>query len=235
MTRLTTLLSLAAPLFLLAPLAPAAERADPAATVLNLSASAQREIANDQMIATLYVQDRQPQPGALANHLNQLINRAQSDARGYKNVEVSSGSYNSWPAYNKSGKIDGWQGRAELKLKSRDMAQGSELIAKLQGYMLLEGVQFVVSDDARRAAEKAMIPEAIAALMEQAQIAAKALGKNTLNMHQLTIGNQSPPPVPLLMRSKTLAMTADAEVAPAEWQPGRSQLQLQVNGQLELR
>lgn len=235
MTRLTTLLSLAAPLFLLAPLAPAAEPADPAATVLHLSASTQREIANDQLVATLYVQDRQPQPAQLANRLNQLINRAQSDARGYKNVEVSSGSYNSWPTYNKSGKIDGWQGRAELKLKSRDMAQGSELIAKLQGYMLLEGVQFVVSDDARRAAEKAMIPEAIAALMEQAQIAAKALGKRTLNMHQLTIGNQSPPPVPLLMRAKTLAMAADAEVTPADWQPGRSQLQLQVNGQLELR
>ncbi|MBI3146679.1 MAG: SIMPL domain-containing protein [Pseudogulbenkiania sp.] len=216
MTRLTTLLSLAAPLFLLAPLAPAAEPTDPAATVLHLSASAQREIANDQLVATLYVQDRQPQPAQLANRLNQLINRAQNDARGYKNVEVSSGSYNSWPAYNKSGKIDGWQGRAELKLKSRDMAQGSELIAKLQSYMLLEGVQFVVSDDARRAAEKAMIPEAIAALMEQAQIAAKTLGKRTLNMQQLTIGNQSPPPVPLLMRTKTLALAADAEVAPAE-------------------
>jgi len=132
----TTLPALA----LLCTLPLAAVAADNGATVLNLSASASQELANDEVNASLYVQDRLPQAGALADRINKLLNRARQDAEGFRKVTFSSGSYNTWPDYDKNGKITGWQARAEIKLKSQDFTDTAELIARLQKYMALEGV-----------------------------------------------------------------------------------------------
>src|SRR5574343_622466 len=85
-------------------LLPAAALADNG-TILNLSASAQRELANDELTASLYVQDRHAQPAVLADRLNKALARARAEASGFKQVEFSSGSYNSWPDYGRDGKI----------------------------------------------------------------------------------------------------------------------------------
>ena len=228
--KLVPLASLAAAGLLLA--APAMADDD---IELRLTGSARQEIANDQLQAVLYIQDKSHQPAVLADRLNKGINRAVTESKAYPKVELSSGSYNSWPSYDKNGKIQGWQGRAEVRLQSRDMAQAAELMAKLQKTMLLEGVQFSVSDTARREAEKALLPQALAEIQEQARITAKALGKTRIVIKQLEIGNAPEYRPPMMMRAMAAAPMAKADVAEADWQPGRSQLQLQVSGKVELK
>ena len=146
-------------------------------TQLNLSASAQREVANDQISATFYQQMSNTQPAVLADRLNKAAAQGIALGRNYAKVQLSSGGYNTWPNYDKNGKIQSWQGRVEIQLKSRDFAQAAELMAKLQQNLLLQGLQFSVSDQARKEAEQSMLPEAIANLESQAKIAAKAIGK----------------------------------------------------------
>lgn len=201
--------------------------------VLHLSASAQREVANDEMNATLYVQERHPQPGTLAERLNALLARAQAAAKRYPKVELSSGSYNSWPEHDKNGKLQGWQGRAEVKLRGRDNQEMGKLVAELQSFMLLSGVDFRVSDETRRATEKALIPEAVRDLQEQASTTALALGKTRSDIRELNIGDVPVTPQPVM---KAYAMRADAAAAPApvEWQGGRSVIQLNLSGKVEL-
>ncbi|RQO68716.1 hypothetical protein DBR44_14575 [Aquitalea sp. FJL05] len=202
---------------------------------LRLSGSAQQEVANDQIQATLYLQDKSDQPAVLADRLNKGISRGMANGKSYPQVELSSGSYNSWPSYDKSGKIIGWQGRAEIRLKSRNMTQAAELVAQLQKTMLLEGVQFSVSDSARRAAEKAMIPVALAEMQEQADITAKTLGKSRFTIKELEFGNAAPSyRPPMMMRAAAAPMAKEMDVAQPDWQPGQSQLQLQITGKIEL-
>ncbi len=202
---------------------------------LRLSGSAQQEVANDQLQATLYLQEKSEQPATLANRLNKGIAQGMTLGKNYPHVEVSSGSYNSWPSYDKNGKIQGWQGRAEIRLKSRDMTQAAELVAQLQKTMLLEGVQFTVSDAARRAAEKAMIPAALAEMQAQANITAQTLGKSRITIKELEFGNAAPSfRPPMLMRAAAAPMAKEADVAQPDWQPGQSQLQLMINGKIEL-
>ncbi|MBV8681133.1 MAG: SIMPL domain-containing protein [Aquitalea sp.] len=211
-------------------LASAAEGID-----LRLSGSAQQEVANDQLQATLYLQDKSDQPAILANRLNKGIAHGMALGKDYPKVELSTGNYNSWPSYDKNGKIQGWQGRAEIRLKSRDMTQAAELVAQLQKTMLLEGVQFSVSDTARRAAEKAMIPAALAEMQEQANITAKTLGKSRVTIKELEFGNAAPAfRPPMLMRAAAAPMAKEMDVAQPDWQPGLSQLQLQISGKIEL-
>jgi len=220
---------------LLSCLLPAAALADNG-TILNLSASAQRELANDELTASLYVQDRHAQPAVLADRLNKALARARAEASGFKQVEFSSGSYNSWPDYGRDGKIQGWQGRAQIRLKSSDFTASAELVARLQKFMLLENVQFGVADRSRRQAEDQLIPEAIAALQAQAAAAGKALGRNRQQVLELSIGNAQPPaPMPILRAKAMLADAQAAEVAAPDWQPGNSQVQLSVTGRIELQ
>ncbi|AAQ60969.1 SIMPL domain-containing protein [Chromobacterium violaceum] len=219
---------------MLAAAAPLASAAD--GIQLNLSANAQRDVANDQISATLYVQQSNNQAAVLADRLNKATANGLAIGRGYKDVQLSSGSYSTWPSYDKNGKITGWQGRSEIQLKSKDFAQAAELIGKLQQTMLLEGVQFGVSDEARRKAEQSMIPEAIANLKGQAEVAARALGKNVVNIQQLDIGQQSHgfrPPV--MMMKASMAGAEAANVSQPDLQPGQTQLQLQVSGKVELK
>lgn len=204
------------------------------ATELELTASAQREVANDQVDATLYVQDRQAQPGPLADRLNRVVAQAQASARAYPDVAVSTGSYASWPDYGKNGTIQGWQGRAEIHLKSRNFVQCAQLVAHLQKSMLLQGVDFSVSSETRKKVEQQMLPEAIGQLQATAQVAARALGKSRVSVKALQVGSggNAPRPMMALMAKRG---SADAEaVAVPDWQAGQSVLQMQVSGKLEL-
>lgn len=204
------------------------------ATRLQLSATATREVANDELTATLYLQDRQVQPAVLADRLNKGMARAMQDAKSFPSVDTSSGQYSTWPDYDKNGKILGWQGRAEIRLKSRDIRAASELVARLQQTLAVGSIQFNVSEQQRRKAESEMIPEAIRSLNEQAAIAAKALGKPAVSIRELEIGNSQSMHQPVMMRAKAYAAEA-ADVARPDLQPGQSQLQLQVSGKLEVK
>ncbi|GGY21508.1 SIMPL domain-containing protein [Paludibacterium paludis] len=226
---------IALPCLILALGAGAAQAGD-TTTDLRLTASAQSQIANDQLSATLYLQEKNAQPAQLADRLNRAINRALADAKPFTKVETTSGSYNTWPDYDKNGRIQGWQGRAEIRLKSRDIKQASELVAKLQQNLALGNLQFEVSDEARRAVEKTLIPAAIGELKEQGRIAAQALGKSAVQVKELEIGNNLSPVRPVMLRMKAMGAAAEAmDVAQPNWQPGQSEIQLQVTGRLELK
>lgn len=201
---------------------------------VSLNASAVREVANDEFQAQLYTQHQGPTAAALAGELNRTLNRALAVARRYNDVDTRSGGYNSWPQYDKNGKIVGWSGRANLWLKSRNLTQASELTAQLQGFMLLDNASFQLSTQARRDAQRELIPEAIADLKAQAAIAAKALGKQSVSVRELSINS---PMAPVQMRAMSFkaAAPAAADAAPnVNWQPGNSQLQVEVSGKAEL-
>jgi predicted secreted protein len=204
-------------------------------TQLELSASAQREVDNDQLNATLYLEERQLQPAVLADSLNRKSAAALAIARAYPNVETRNSAYSSWPTYAKNGQIQGWQGRVEIQLKSTDFVQSAELVARLQKTMLLQGLDFSVSDAARKRTEQLMLPEAIKQLQDTAQIAARALGKHQVLVRALNIGNDGGAPRLMMMNARAKQSRPEAdEVATPDWQAGRSQLRIQVSGKLEI-
>ncbi|MBV8648591.1 SIMPL domain-containing protein [Paludibacterium sp.] len=209
--------------------------AEDTATVLELTASSQREVANDQLDVTLYAEDSRAQPAPLADSLNRKTAAALAEAKGYSAVQASSGAYASWPQYDKNNQIKGWQGRAEIHLRTRDFVQGAQLVAKLQQTLLLSSVDFSVSDAARRTIEQQMLPEAIAQLQATAKIAAGALGKTHVSVRELNVGNSGNMPRPVMaMMAKRASGNTDS-VATPDWQAGTSTLQLQVSGKLAVQ
>jgi len=223
-------------LLLLAMLLPAAATAaEPSAPRYNsvtLAASAQRELANDLLGATLYVEVNDANAAGVAKTVNAAVNRALAVAREEKAVRAWSGNNRSYPVYTRGNQLQGWRGRGEVRIESRDFEAVSRLIGRLQANMQLAGVQFSVSPEARAAAENELIGEAIAAFKARAEIVQTALGGRGYKLQNLDVSSGQSGPMPRMALARP-AMAAEAPQPPA-LEGGVSTITVNANGTIEI-
>lgn len=224
-------LSLAASLLL----AGAAFAADPVPryNTVELQAEAQRELANDTVTASLYVELNDANPAALAAAVNKAANEALRVAREYPGVRVRSGNNQTYPVYAKGNVLQGWRARAEIRLESKDFQAASQLIGKLQAGMQLGNTAFSVSPEARRQAENELIAEAIAAFKARADIVRGALGGRSYKIQHLNVNTGYSAPPPRFAVARAMAAAAPEVAAPA-LEAGVSMVTVTVSGAIEV-
>lgn len=227
----TTLLCSAA---LLATLGSAA-RADhePAPGRVEFQSEVSRVLPNDLLRATLFTEQNEKDAGRLSRALTAVMNDALKTARGWPTVKVATGNQSNWPIYGKNNHLDGWRGRAELTLESKDFKAAGELLAALQDKLQLQGLNFVVAEETRLAAEKELTREAITAFRDKAKLVTDAWGAKSYQLLQLNVGSTGGgyPRPPMVMM---MAKMADAAPA-AEMSAGESRLGISVNGSIQLQ
>src|SRR5688572_28639652 len=101
-----------APLFIPLPLA-AQVPAEPLFNLVSLSAQAEREVPNDLLSATLFVEVEGADPAQLAEGVNRSMQRALATALSYKSVKTQSAGYHTIPVYDKN-RVARWRVRQEL-------------------------------------------------------------------------------------------------------------------------
>ena len=205
----------------------------PRYNTIELQADAQREVANDTLSASLYVELNDANPAALANALNKAANEALRVARDYKSVRVRSGSNQTYPVYTKAKLLQGWRGRAEIRLESKDFEAASGLIGKLQAGMQLGNLGFSVSPEARRQAENELIVEAIGAFKARAEIVRGALAGHGYKVQRLNVNSGHSAPPPRFAMARALAAGAP-EVAAPDLEGGESLVTITVGGAIEI-
>lgn len=189
---------------------------------------------NDLMRATLSIELSDRNPGQLARALTQAMNEGLAKGRGFSTVKLASGNQQSWPVYNDKQKLESWRGRAELTLESKDFKAAGELLSQLQDQLQLQGLNFVVSEETRLAAEKKLTTDAIAAFREKADAVRLAWGAKSYSLVQMSLGSSSGgggyprPPMAMMMKM------ADAAPA-AEMAGGESRVSVNVSGSIELK
>ncbi len=216
-------------------LAGSALAADPAPryNMVELQAEAQRELANDTVSASLYVELNDANPAALAAALNKAANEALRTAREYPAVHARSGNNQTYPVYAKGNVLQGWRGRAEIRLESKDFEAASRLIGKLQAGMQLANTAFSVSSEARRQAENELIAEAIAAFKVRADIVRRALAGRSYKIQRLNVSTGYSAPPPRFAIARAMAAAAP-EVAPPNLEGGVSMVTVNVGGAIEV-
>ena len=205
----------------------------PRYNLVEVQAEAQRELANDTLTANLYVELNDANPAALAAAVNKVSNEAMRVAKEFDAVRVRSGNNQTYPVYAKGNVLQGWRGRAEIRLESRDFEAASRLIGKLQAGMQLGNTAFSVSPEARRKAENELIAEAIAAFKARAEIVRGALAGRNYKIQRLNVntGYSAPPP----RFASARAMTAGAaEVSAPALEGGVSMITVTVGGTIEV-
>ena len=195
--------------FLMAMVSSASAEPPPPYNAVELQAEAQREVQNDLLNASLFVELNDPNPAVLGNAINKSVNDALRIAKDYKGVRVRSGNNQTYPIYAKGNVLQGWRGRAEIRIESKDFEAASGLIGKLQASMQLGNMSFSVSPEARRATENELIAEAIGAFKARAEIIKAALAGHGYKLQRLNVANAYNAPQPRLAMARMAASAQD--------------------------
>jgi predicted secreted protein len=205
----------------------------PRYNMVELQAEAQREVQNDLLNASLYVELNDASPAALASAINKSVNEALRAAKDYKGVRVRSGNNQTYPVYAKGNVLQGWRGRAEIRLESKDFEAASGLIGKLQASLQIGSMSFTVSPEARRQAENELISEAIVAFKARADIVKAALGGRSYKLQRLNMAGGYNAPQPRFAMARAQAASA-ADVAAPNLEAGVSLVTVTANGAIEV-
>jgi predicted secreted protein len=205
----------------------------PVTPVVTLTASATASVANDRMYAWLRAEADNADPARAAAEVNAKMAKALARAKGIAGVDVTTSGYSSYQVTEKNQPTR-WRVTQSLSLDGSDFATMAALVSKLQAddLLLLSGMNFAVSPDARRKAEDALTQQAIKAWQARAQNAARGFGSDAWRAGKVTIQTgdyMRPQPV---MRAAAGAMSAGAP--PVNVEGGNTDVTVTVVGEAVL-
>lgn len=195
-------------------------------STVGLQAQADREIANDQVQAIVAAEEGGRDPAAVAAVVNKRLAAALALARDYPAVRARTAGYQTFPVY-KDGRIESWRVSQQLRLESRDFAATAELLGKLQRDLLVRNLSVGLSTESRRAAEDALVAEAIAAFHERAGRVRDALKAPGYRIRHIDVGASGAPIRPLAQEMRTMAAAPSVE-------PGSTLVSVSVSGTIEI-
>ena len=189
------------------------------------------EVSNDLLTAQMNIEVSDPSPTRVAQRLNDTLNHALNKAANFPTVKSRSGNHNTYPIYSKDNHLDGWRGKAQLVLESRDFKAAGELIGILQQHMQLGGVQFSIASETRKALEESLVKDALAAFQKRAEVIRATLSGSAYKIVHININHRGNRPQPLMGRQ---IMAMSSEVSAPEFAGGDSNLTVQVAGTIEI-
>ncbi len=190
-----------------------------------------RPVDNDRMQAVLNLTAEDDNAARLADQINRSMDAALKTAKARAKIEVRTGSYRTYPVYNKE-KIQRWRATQELILEGADFTELGSLIGQLQERLQVASMNFSVSPARRAAVEDELIAQALDAFRQRAELVRRQLAAKGYRIVDVSINTGGGQPVPIMMRAA--AMEA-ASVAPPAVEAGTSTLTVSVSGVIELQ
>lgn len=193
-----------------------------------LQASARRHIENDRLQVTLAAEAQGKAPAQITGQVNETMAWAVKKAKAAAAVEVSTGSYRTYPVYRDQA-IIAWRASQQLLLQSADIAGLSELVGDLQQRLQVKQMQFTASPEARRSVENELIDAAMEAFKQRVMTVKKHMDGKDYRIVSLHINTGGPAPV--VFREQAYA-AAQAAPAPA-LEAGTSEVSVTVSGSVQ--
>ena len=203
--------------------------------IIGLQAEVSRDVQNDLMQATLFAELNNSNPTILAKQINDIINTAMTTAKRYNNVQVSTGSQNTYPVYNDKNKLTSWRSRAEVQVNSTDFKAASELVALLQTNMQVASVTFSVSPEQQRKVENDLMAEVSAVFRQRANLLQQSWSANGYELVRMDINSSNDQPRPYPMYARAASMKMEDAVAPQQVEAGNSKIRVMANGSIQLK
>ncbi|NRD70733.1 SIMPL domain-containing protein [Psychrobacter okhotskensis] len=201
---------------------------------LSFQAEVKEDIQNDEVRASLYKKAQATDAKTLATTLNTSINNAMKIAKRYPKVTVTTGQQRTYPRYDKNDKIIGWTGQANIDLKSTDFAATSQLIADLQETLVMDNLNFGVSDVKKDALEQKLMTAASRAFQQQAKNLTRAWDARGYRVVTVNLNTGSNYPRPMYNAMSMKAASADESVPSQSFESGESTISVTANGTIEL-
>lgn len=209
----------------------------PRSNVVSFTTSAIVEVPQDLLSVTLAVVRDGMDAAAVQAGLKQVLEGALAEARKSAKptaFEVRTGNFSLYPRYGRDGKINGWQGSAELVLEGTDVAKVGQVSGKLAG-MNVTNVSYGLSRGLRESHETQLTKDAIGRFRARAAELAANFGFPAYDIGEVNVQSDQSGggrPVPMMRAAKAESFSADAAL-PVE--PGKGTITVTVSGSVILK
>ncbi|KPU91760.1 hypothetical protein APR50_22735 [Variovorax paradoxus] len=207
----------------------------PPQNVLQLSANGTVEVQQDLLSMTLVTTRDGTDAGSVQTQLKAALDAALTEAR--KNaqagqLDVRTGNFSLSPRYTREGKINGWQGTAELVLEGRDFPRIAQTAGRITT-LTVGNVGFGLSREQRAKTEAEAQTLAIDAFKQKATELSKNFGFAGYTLREVSVNaNDGGPIRPRMMAAAAKSFSADAQV-PIE--AGKTSVVVNVSGSVQLK
>jgi predicted secreted protein len=208
------------------PAAPHAPRT-PMPPTVTVTGAASASVPTDRLQAWLRAEVDNADPATAASAVNSAMAKALTRIKGVPAVKPTTSGYSTQQITEK-GKPARWRVAQSLTLDSGDFAAMATLVGKLQDDdgLLVSGMSFSLSSEARRRAEETLTQEAIRSWQERTQRAAQGLGFAQWRPGHVTVQTGDiARPFPV-MRAQSAMLGA----APVPLEPGSVDVTVTVTG-----
>ena len=204
--------------------------------VVHLAAQAAVDVQQDLLSVSMNTTREGPDAGTVQNQLKAALDAALAEAKRAAQpgqMEVRTGNFSLSPRYGRDGKINGWQGSAELVLEGRDFARISTAAGKIQT-LTMGNVTFGLSREQRTKVEGEAQAMAIDRFKARASEIAKGFGFAGYSLREVSVNANDQGVVP---RPRMMAMEAKASMsdAPVPVEAGKSTVLVTVSGTVQLK
>ena len=229
--RLPSLVLLGA---LVAPVAVAQQSPPPTYERYALTAEANGDVANDLLVATLAAREEGEDPTELADRVNRTTSAALSALEAYPGVTARTLDYRTEPRYGRGDDrpVIGWSAVQTLELRTGDLAAGAKAVGELQESLRVQSTRLEPAPATRRAAEDALITEALEAFTARARLVERAMGATGHRVVQADVQTRGGAPVHA--RAARSGLAHESDVAEPGLAAGTSELTVRVYGTVEL-
>lgn len=208
----------------------------PVQNLVNLSASATVEVAQDWLTLNMTTTRDGTDAGKVQTQLKTALDSALTEARKASKpgeMDVHTGNFNLRPRYDRDGKISGWQGSVELVLEGQDIQRISQTAGRIQT-LTMGQMRFGLSRAQLAKAQSEAQALAIENFKSRANEIARGFGFERYSLREVSIqmGNSAEPPRPLMMAK---AMRSSAEDAPVPVEAGKSVVEVSVSGSVQIK
>jgi predicted secreted protein len=196
---------------------------------VQLSASAQTQVENDTVIATLYAQEEGSDSVQLVNLVNKRIEEAIKHIKQHDAIKLQTSGYSTTPVYH-NNKITGWRVRQSLRLESQEMTLMSPVLGQLQQTLSLQSMNFTVSPELKNTTDDRLIGQALTVFGQRAKNITSKLGRKNYKIVDINVSTQ----VDHYPRRNYQGAAMATRMAAPSIETGEQTLQVTVSGQIEM-
>lgn len=212
---------------------PVAAEVAPSYDRIGFSVSAEKAVENDELTAVLFADAKGQDTGVLADQVNKAITWAMEQAKQHDTIESRTLGYTTTPVYN-NNRVDGWQVRQNIELKSQDSKLLSGLLGELQAQLKIQSINYSISAEVLKSTEALLISDALAGFKNRASQIQANMERSEYRVVRLNINTASDGPPMMAMPMARMAMTEAMPVASPGLDAGKQKVRVSVDAEIEL-
>jgi len=199
--------------------------------LINLMATAQKNIDNNVLIVTMRSSADADSAQKAAKIVNQEMLWAQTLLKETPEIKKQTINYQTHPKYQNKV-IVGWSVSQQLQLESEEIDTLSNIVGNLQEKLQVSSMNFGINSEQKEANTETLITEALALFQAKSKVITERLGAKDFRIVTLTI-SENAPAIPRQRSYQMEAMAMSAADTP-QIEAGESELMVRVNGTIQL-